>query len=48
VRQFAKRQLTWFRRQLDPEWIGLKPEEPLEKCVQKIGEPFLQSRSDER
>jgi tRNA dimethylallyltransferase len=36
TRQFAKRQLTWFRRQLDPEWIELKPEESLEKCVQKI------------
>jgi len=27
TRQFAKRQLTWFRRQLDPEWIELKPDE---------------------
>jgi tRNA dimethylallyltransferase len=36
TRQFAKRQLTWFRRQLDPEWIGLKPDESPEKCVQKI------------
>jgi tRNA dimethylallyltransferase len=36
TRQFAKRQLTWFRRQLDPEWIELKPEESLEKCAQKI------------
>jgi tRNA dimethylallyltransferase len=48
TRQFAKRQLTWFRRQLDPEWIELKPEEPLEKCARKIAESFLQSRSDER
>jgi tRNA dimethylallyltransferase len=38
TRQFAKRQLTWFRRQLDPEWIELKPDESLEKCVQKICE----------
>ncbi len=36
TRQFAKRQLTWFRRQLDPEWIELKPEEPPEKIVPKI------------
>jgi tRNA dimethylallyltransferase len=36
TRQFAKRQLTWFRRQLDPEWIELKPDEPLEECVLKI------------
>jgi tRNA dimethylallyltransferase len=27
TRQFAKRQLTWFRRQLDPVWIELKPAE---------------------
>jgi tRNA dimethylallyltransferase len=38
TRQFARRQLTWFRRQLDPEWIELKPDESLEKCVQKISE----------
>jgi tRNA dimethylallyltransferase len=38
TRQFAKRQLTWFRRQLDPEWIELKPDESLEQCVQKICE----------
>jgi tRNA dimethylallyltransferase len=36
TRQFAKRQLTWFRRQLDPEWIELKPDELLEKCARKI------------
>jgi tRNA dimethylallyltransferase len=36
TRQFARRQLTWFRRQLDPEWIELKPEESLEKCAQEI------------
>jgi tRNA dimethylallyltransferase len=38
TRQFAKRQLTWFRRQLDPEWIELKPVESLEKCARKICE----------
>ncbi len=38
TRQFAKRQLTWFRRQLDPEWMELQPEEALEKCAQKICE----------
>jgi tRNA dimethylallyltransferase len=36
TRQFAKRQLTWFRRQLDAEWIELKPDEPLENCLRKI------------
>jgi tRNA dimethylallyltransferase len=38
TRQFAKRQLTWFRRQLDPEWMELQREEALEKCAQKICE----------
>jgi tRNA dimethylallyltransferase len=38
TRQFAKRQLTWFRRQLDAKWIELKPNESPEKCVQKICE----------
>ncbi|HZL13803.1 MAG TPA: tRNA dimethylallyltransferase, partial [Verrucomicrobiae bacterium] len=36
TRQFAKRQLTWFRRQLAPEWIELKPDEALEECLRKI------------
>jgi tRNA dimethylallyltransferase len=48
TRQFAKRQLTWFRRQLDPEWIELKPDESLEKCAEKIAGRFLKSRSDGR
>jgi tRNA dimethylallyltransferase len=30
TRQFAKRQLTWFRAQKNLEWIELKPDEPLE------------------
>jgi tRNA dimethylallyltransferase len=30
TRQFAKRQLTWFRRHGQMEWIELKPGEPLE------------------
>jgi tRNA dimethylallyltransferase len=38
TRQFAKRQLTWFRRHGNCEWIELKPDEPLEKCAQKICE----------
>jgi tRNA dimethylallyltransferase len=36
TRQFAKRQLTWFRRQLDPEWIELKPDESLETVVASL------------
>ena len=38
TRQFAKRQLTWFRRQLDPKWIELKPGEPTENAVRIISE----------
>ena len=33
TRHFAKRQLTWFRRQLDPEWIDLKPGESKEEVI---------------
>jgi len=36
TRQFAKRQLTWFRAQKDLVWIELKPDESVEKCVEKI------------
>jgi tRNA dimethylallyltransferase len=31
TRQFAKRQMTWFRRQLDLRWIELKPGESADK-----------------
>jgi tRNA dimethylallyltransferase len=48
TRQFAKRQLTWFRAQKNLEWIELKPDESLEKCAQKICEAFWKSRSDGR
>jgi tRNA dimethylallyltransferase len=45
TRQFAKRQLTWFRRQLDAEWIELKPDEPPEKCLEKIQREASSTRS---
>ncbi|MGO9535595.1 MAG: tRNA (adenosine(37)-N6)-dimethylallyltransferase MiaA [Limisphaerales bacterium] len=38
TRQFARRQLTWFRAQKNLEWIELQPDESLEHCVQKIRE----------
>lgn len=38
TRQFAKRQLTWFRARKHLEWIELKPGESLEKIVWKICE----------
>ena len=36
TRQFAKRQLTWFRRQLAPQWIEIKPGESPEDTMQRI------------
>jgi len=42
TRQFAKRQLTWFRCQLAPEWIELKPDESPEDVVRKISESIIQ------
>jgi tRNA dimethylallyltransferase len=37
TRQFAKRQLTWFRRHGNCEWIELKPDETVEETETKIG-----------
>jgi tRNA dimethylallyltransferase len=36
TRQFAKRQLTWFRAQKNLEWIELKPDESVEAVVAKL------------
>jgi tRNA dimethylallyltransferase len=36
TRQFAKRQLTWFRAQKNLEWIELKPDDPPEKWLPEI------------
>jgi len=38
TRQFAKRQLTWFRRHGNMEWIELKLEESVESVCKKIAE----------
>ena len=35
TRQFAKRQLTWFRRHGNCEWIELQPDETVEGTVAK-------------
>jgi tRNA dimethylallyltransferase len=37
TRQFAKRQLTWFRRHGNCEWIELRPNELVETVVAKLG-----------
>jgi tRNA dimethylallyltransferase len=36
TRQFAKRQMTWFRRQLQLTWINLEPQGSAEAVVKKI------------
>ncbi len=36
TRQFAKRQLTWFRAQKNLEWIELKPDEPVEAVAENL------------
>jgi tRNA dimethylallyltransferase len=39
TRQFAKRQMTWFRRQLQLTWINLEPQAGAEAAVQTIAGP---------
>ncbi|MGP8022199.1 MAG: tRNA (adenosine(37)-N6)-dimethylallyltransferase MiaA, partial [Limisphaerales bacterium] len=36
TRQFAKRQLTWFRAQKNLKWIELRPDELPEAIVTKL------------
>ena len=36
TRQFAKRQLTWFRRHGNCQWLELKADEMVEEAVEKI------------
>jgi tRNA dimethylallyltransferase len=36
TRQFAKRQMTWFRRQLQLSWINLEPQSNAEAVVKAI------------
>jgi tRNA dimethylallyltransferase len=40
TRQFAKRQLTWFRRHGNPAWIELKPGESLAMVAERLGRQF--------
>jgi tRNA dimethylallyltransferase len=40
TRQFAKRQLTWFRRHSNLKWIELKPGEPLEAVAEQLARQF--------
>jgi tRNA dimethylallyltransferase len=36
TRQFAKRQMTWFRHQLPLYWIGVAPQEPSSSVAERI------------
>ena len=36
TRQYAKRQMTWFRRQLPLTWINLEPQSPIEAVAATI------------
>ena len=40
TRQFAKRQLTWFRRHGHPAWIELQPGEPLAVVAERLVRQF--------
>jgi tRNA dimethylallyltransferase len=41
TRQFAKRQMTWFRRQLPVRWIEVGPEQPAHQIAGKIYDEFI-------
>ena len=41
TRQFAKRQLTWFRRHGNPTWLELKPGESLGAVAERISASLL-------
>jgi tRNA dimethylallyltransferase len=36
TRQFAKRQLTWFRHQFEPTWVDVAEQDPLEAIADRI------------
>ena len=40
TRQFAKRQLTWFRRHGNREWLELEPDLPIEKVLKPLKHCF--------
>jgi tRNA dimethylallyltransferase len=40
--QFAKRQITWFRYQLDVEWIGVGPADKAEDIANGLEMRYLQ------
>ncbi len=44
TRHFAKRQMTWFRKEPGVQWVGVEETEPLPRIVERVEahiEPFL-------
>ena len=41
TRQFAKRQMTWFRRQAQLEWVNLTPEDSSGKIAGHLAQAYL-------
>lgn len=44
TRQFAKRQMTWFRGQLSPEWFQVAPEESAQAVAERVSAELVPSR----
>jgi len=44
TRQFAKRQLTWFRHQFEPMWVDLAEKEPAEAIADRILASYRSSK----
>jgi tRNA dimethylallyltransferase len=43
TRQFAKRQMTWFRRQMPLHWITIAPGESAVETAARVGELLAQN-----
>ena len=41
TRQLAKRQMTWFRRQANLEWLNLKPGNTKEEIAAHLAQAYL-------
>jgi tRNA dimethylallyltransferase len=51
TRRFAKRQMTWFRKEPGVEWFSIEEDEPLEQVGRRVitrMEEFLQSRGSQQ
>jgi len=46
TQQFAKRQMTWFRRQLPLTWMSLAPQSQVEEVVEAIAEKVVLPAKD--